>query len=35
MTLVEPEEYGDFQVLAQAKGVGPGIELMGFEGAER
>ena len=34
MTLVDPEEYGDFKVLAQAKGIGLGIELLGFEGAE-
>ena len=32
MTLVDPEEYGDFKVLAQAKGLGPGIELLGFQG---
>lgn len=32
MTLVDPEEYGDFKVLAQAKGLGPGIELLGFRG---
>jgi SAM-dependent MidA family methyltransferase len=32
MTLVEPDEYGDFKVLAQAKGMGSGVELMGFEG---
>ena len=30
MALVDPEEYGDFKVLAQAKGYGVGIELMGF-----
>ena len=35
MTLVEPEEYGDFRVLAQAKGVGPGFTLLGFEDEER
>ena len=35
MTLVDPNEYGDFKVLAQAKGNGLGIELMGFEGQER
>ena len=34
MTLVEPEEYGDFKVLAQAKGIGPGLTLLGFEGRE-
>tara|TARA_B100000315_G_C14418575_1_gene514445 strand:- start:156 stop:809 length:654 start_codon:yes stop_codon:yes gene_type:complete len=32
MTLVDPDEYGDFKVLAQAKGMGTGIELLGFEG---
>jgi SAM-dependent MidA family methyltransferase len=31
MTLVDPEEYGDFKVLAQAKGNGVGSELLGFE----
>ena len=31
MTLVDPDEYGDFKVLAQAKGQGVGIELLGFE----
>ena len=31
MTLVDPEEYGAFKVLAQAKGDGLGIELLGFE----
>jgi len=31
MTLVDPDEYGDFKVLAQAKGTGLGIELLGFE----
>ena len=31
MALVDPEEYGDFKVLAQAKGHGLGIELLGFE----
>jgi len=30
MTLVDPEEYGDFKVLAQAKGHGLGLELLGF-----
>jgi hypothetical protein len=30
MTLVDPEEYGDFKVLAQAKGHGVGIALRGF-----
>ena len=32
MTLVDPDEYGDFKVLAQAKGVEPGVELTGFQG---
>ena len=31
MTLVDPDEYGDFKVLAQAKGNGLGIALLGFE----
>ena len=31
MTLVDPDEYGGFKVLAQAKGVGAGVELFGFE----
>jgi SAM-dependent MidA family methyltransferase len=30
LALVDPEEYGDFNVLAQAKGLGLGIELLGF-----
>jgi hypothetical protein len=30
MALVDPEEYGDFKVLAQAKGQGVGMELLGF-----
>jgi SAM-dependent MidA family methyltransferase len=30
MTLVDPNEYGDFKVLAQAKGNGLGIALLGF-----
>ena len=32
MTLVDPDEYGDFKVLAQAKGDGLGSELLGFGG---
>ena len=32
MTLVDPDEYGDFKVLAQAKGMEPGVELLGFRG---
>ena len=31
MTLVDPDEYGDFKVLAQAKGHGLGMDLLGFE----
>lgn len=31
MSLVDPEEHGNFKVLAQAKGVGPGAELLGFK----
>ncbi len=34
MTLVEPEEYGDFKVLVQARGVDQGIELLGFASTE-
>jgi SAM-dependent MidA family methyltransferase len=30
MALVDPEEYGDFKVLVQAKGHGLGMELLGF-----
>ena len=32
MALVDPEEYGDLKVLAQAKGVEFGTELLGFAG---
>jgi SAM-dependent MidA family methyltransferase len=35
MTLVDPEEYGDFKVLAQAKGVGLGAGLLGFANKPR
>ena len=35
MTLVDPNEYGDFKVLAQAKGIGSGVDLVGFEGHQR
>ena len=35
MTLVDPDEYGDFKVLAQAKGNGLGVELLGFENQDR
>src|SRR5262245_39342364 len=31
MALVDPEEYGDFKVLAQAKGHGLGMDLLGFK----
>jgi SAM-dependent MidA family methyltransferase len=30
MTLVDPDEYGNFKVLAQAKGTGLGMDLLGF-----
>jgi hypothetical protein len=29
-TLVDPEEYGDFKVLVQAKGQGADMDLLGF-----
>ena len=32
MSLVDPEEYGGFKVLAQSKGAGRDIELLGFGG---
>ena len=32
MTLVDPDEYGDFKALAQSKGVELGADLLGFEG---
>ena len=35
MALVDPEQYGDFKVLAQAKGTGSGIELVGFAREEK
>jgi len=35
MTLVDSEEYGDFKVLAQVKGNGVGIALLGFESQDR
>ena len=31
MTLVDPEEYGGFKVLVQAKGDGLSTELVGFD----
>ncbi len=34
MSLVNSDGYGDFKVLAQAKGNGLGIELLGFENLE-
>lgn len=35
MTLVDSEEYGDYKVLAQVKGNGLGIGLLGFENPHR
>ena len=32
MTLLDPSEYGDFKVLAQARGIQPGADLLGFDG---
>lgn len=32
MTLVDPDEYGDFKVLAQARGMGQDVDLRGFRG---
>ena len=32
LTLVAPDEYGDFKALAQAKGMRAGVELQGFRG---
>ena len=32
--LVDPKEYGGFKVLAQGKGVGPGVALQGFGAQE-
>lgn len=34
MTLVDPNEYGDFKVLAQTKGMGLGVDLLGLEGQQ-
>lgn len=31
MTLVDPEEYGNLKVLAQAKGIDAGAQLLGFD----
>ena len=31
MTLVDSQEYGDFKVLAQAKGIGWAFDLQGFQ----
>ena len=30
-TLVDPEEYGDFKVLVQSKGIGKNAQLLGLE----
>ena len=35
MTLVDPEEYGDFKVLAQVKGNGRETGLLGFQGQQK
>jgi len=35
LALVDPQEYGDFKVLAQAKGFGVGLELLGFKSQGR
>jgi len=35
MSLVDPDDYGAIAALAQAKGMGPGVKLMGFEGQDR
>jgi len=35
MTLVDSEEYGDYKVLAQAKGNGLDTELQGFASQDR
>ena len=35
MTLVDPDEYGNFKVLAQARGIGLGNKLLGFEGRKQ
>jgi SAM-dependent MidA family methyltransferase len=35
LALVDPEDYGDFKVLAQAKGLGVGLELLGFKSQGR
>ena len=34
MALVDPDEMGDFKVMAQSKGIGPGVDLLGFKGQE-
>jgi len=31
MTLVDPDEFGNFKVLAQAKGIAQGVKLQGFQ----
>jgi SAM-dependent MidA family methyltransferase len=33
MALVDPEQYGDLKVLAQAKGLEPNVPLLGFAGS--
>ena len=35
MTLVDPDEYGDFKVLAQVKGDGLETDLLGFQGQQK
>lgn len=32
MSLVDPDDLGDFKVLAQSKGLGQGVDLLGFRG---
>ena len=34
MNIEVPEQYGGLKVLAQAKGIGPGSELLGFANRE-
>ena len=34
MALVDPEDYGAIKVLAQSKGMGPAVKLMGFKDQE-
>jgi SAM-dependent MidA family methyltransferase len=35
MALVDPDDYGDLKVLAQAKGIGSDCGLLGFAGGQR